>query len=71
MARNIKSMRLPLAAIFFMTYFNRAGGGGGATAYFIIILSDIIDKRQLEMFLKVRSLIEILYELTIRSFTIF
>ena len=27
--RNMKSMRLPLAAIFFMTYFHRAGGGGG------------------------------------------
>ena len=66
----MKSMRLPLAAIFFMTYFNRAGGGG-ATAYFIIILSDMIDKRQLEMFLKVPRLIEILYELTIRSFIIF
>ena len=26
--RNIKCMRLPLAAIFFMTYFYRAGGHG-------------------------------------------
>ena len=25
-ARNMKSMRLPLVAIFFMTYFHRAGG---------------------------------------------
>ena len=25
-ARNMKSMRLPLAAIFFMTYFYRVGG---------------------------------------------
>ena len=25
--RNMKSMRLPLAAISFMTYFYRAGGG--------------------------------------------
>ena len=25
----MKSMQLPLAAIFFMTYFNRAGGGHG------------------------------------------
>ena len=27
--RNMKSMRLPLAAIFFMTYFHRARGGHG------------------------------------------
>ena len=29
-ARNMKSMWLSWAAIFFMTYFHRAGGGGNA-----------------------------------------
>ena len=29
-ARNMTSVRPPLAAIFFMTYFHRAGGGGMA-----------------------------------------
>ena len=28
----MKSMRLPSAAIFFMTYFHRAGGGHGPSA---------------------------------------
>ena len=43
--RNMKSMRPPSAAIFFMTYFHRAGGGamapsappGSATGYAICI----------------------------------
>ena len=43
--RNMKSMRPPLATIFFMTYFHRAGGPwpprppGSATDYTMLLIS--------------------------------